>query len=168
MLRSLIVPALILLASSQFACTSDDNPVQPTAEVTATDSLPAEPETKVEDANLSAGADIATVSVKFAYDDSVISADEKLRLNAVAEQLKKEPQLKIQVLGHTDERGSIEYNLALGERRAVAVKNYLISMGATGEQVSTLSMGEEQPVADGHDESAWSLNRRANLQPLSH
>ena len=65
--------------------------------------------------------------------------------------------------GHTDERGSAEYNLALGERRANAAKRYLVDLGVSSSQLSTVSFGEDRPAVQGHDESAWRYNRRAEF-----
>jgi len=77
--------------------------------------------------------------------------------------LKKFPNLKIQIEGHCDERGTNEYNLALGERRANSTKKYLSSLGITSNRVSTISYGEEKPMDPGHNEEAWTKNRRANF-----
>lgn len=81
--------------------------------------------------------------------------------------LKNFPKAKIQVEGHCDERGTNEYNLALGERRASSVKNYLVSLGLPAMDISTISYGEEKPVDPGHDEDAWAKNRRAHIIILS-
>lgn len=77
--------------------------------------------------------------------------------------LKKFPNLKIQIEGHCDERGTNEYNLALGERRANSTKKYLTSLGVTADRVSTISYGEEKALDPGHNEEAWTKNRRANF-----
>jgi peptidoglycan-associated lipoprotein len=74
--------------------------------------------------------------------------------------LQANPSLHIEIVGNCDERGSDEYNLALGNRRALAAKQYLVSRGITDDRITTRSMGEENPIAQGHDESAWSQNRR--------
>ncbi|MEN8175841.1 MAG: peptidoglycan-associated lipoprotein Pal [Pseudomonadota bacterium] len=81
-------------------------------------------------------------------------------LRAHADQLSKDPDLSITLEGHCDERGSREYNIALGERRANAVRNFLQAEGVSGRQISTVSFGEERPADPGHYESAWALNRR--------
>ncbi|OGQ00211.1 MAG: peptidoglycan-associated lipoprotein [Deltaproteobacteria bacterium RBG_19FT_COMBO_46_12] len=83
-----------------------------------------------------------------------------LKENAVL--LKKYPNVKIQIEGHCDERGTIEYNLALGERRANSTKNYLVSLGIPPERISIISYGEEKPFDPGHGEEAWAKNRRAH------
>jgi peptidoglycan-associated lipoprotein len=84
-------------------------------------------------------------------------------VTADADILKKYPTWKIQVEGHADERGTAEYNLALGERRASAVKTYLLSLGIAEDRIRTISYGKEFPFEPGHDENAWSKNRRAHF-----
>lgn len=84
-------------------------------------------------------------------------------LGAHAALLKARPMLKLLVAGHTDERGTHDYNLALGERRANAVAKFLISQGVGEGQITATSMGKEKPAVDGHDEAAWSKNRRVEL-----
>jgi peptidoglycan-associated lipoprotein len=77
--------------------------------------------------------------------------------------LKKYPGMRFQIEGHCDERGTGEYNLALGERRASSAKKYLISLGIQPNRISTISYGEERPFDSGHNEEAWSKNRRAHF-----
>ena len=84
-------------------------------------------------------------------------------LNANAEVLKKYPTWVITIEGHCDERGTAEYNLALGERRALAARNYLVSLGIPADRLRTVSYGKEFPFDPGHDEAAWSKNRRAHF-----
>ena len=84
-------------------------------------------------------------------------------VSANADVLKKYPTWKITVEGHADERGTPEYNLALGEKRAVAVKTYLVSLGIPADRLQTISYGKEFPFEPGHDENAWSKNRRAHF-----
>jgi peptidoglycan-associated lipoprotein len=81
--------------------------------------------------------------------------------------LKKNPKWKIQIEGHCDERGTVEYNLALGERRANSTKRYLVSLGITSDRISTISFGKERPLDPGHNEEAWAKNRRAHIVVLS-
>jgi peptidoglycan-associated lipoprotein len=91
--------------------------------------------------------------------------DERSRASVVsnAELLKKFPTWTVTIEGHTDERGTAEYNLALGERRAVAVRAYLLSLGIPPDRVRTVSYGKEFPFDPGHDEAAWAKNRRAHF-----
>ena len=123
-------------------------------------------DTSMNPTDLSAGAGTRIPelgTVYFAYDSFAISADSKGVLDANAGWLKSNPTRAIQVEGHTDERGTTEYNLALGERRAGAVKDYLVSKGVPSSQVSTISYGEERPVETGENEAAWSKNRRGEF-----
>jgi len=97
--------------------------------------------------------------VMFAYDSSQVNPEEAGKVEAVAKYLKKNKGGVI-VEGHGDERGSREYNLALGERRALAIRDYLISLGVDAAIIQTKSLGEEMPASMGHDEGAWRQNRR--------
>jgi peptidoglycan-associated lipoprotein len=99
-------------------------------------------------------------AVLFDYDSAQIRESERTKLEAVAEYLKANAGVGVIVEGNCDERGSAEYNLALGERRALAARAYLIGLNADGAMIQTKSYGEERPVNPGHDESAWKLNRR--------
>lgn len=102
-------------------------------------------------------------TIYFAFDSSALSGAARSTLEANAEWLKLTDSVEIQIEGHADERGGQQYNLALGERRARAVKDYLEALGVTSARVSTFSYGKEKPVAYGHDDEAWSKNRRANF-----
>ncbi len=101
--------------------------------------------------------------VFFDYDSAQVAASERSKLDAVAEYLRGNSSIGLVVEGHCDERGSNEYNLALGERRAQAVRAYVIGLGIASERIKTVSYGEEQPAAFGHDEASWSQNRRATF-----
>jgi len=98
--------------------------------------------------------------VMFAYDSSQVNPEEAGKVEAVAKHLNKGKAQGVIVEGHGDERGSREYNLALGERRALAIRDYLISLGVDPSVIQTKSLGEEMPASGGHDEGAWRLNRR--------
>ena len=101
--------------------------------------------------------------VFFGLDSSEVDGSGQQSLNADAEILKKYPSWTITIEGHCDERGTAEYNLALGERRALAAKTYLVSLGIPADRLRTVSYGKEFPFDPGHDESAWSKNRRAHF-----
>ena len=101
--------------------------------------------------------------VFFVYDQSEIDAAGQQALNANAELMKKYPTWIVTIEGHADERGTAEYNLALGERRALAARNYLVSLGVPADRLRTVSYGKEFPFEPGHDEAAWSKNRRAHF-----
>ncbi len=98
--------------------------------------------------------------VMFAYDSSQVNPEEAGKVEAVAKYLNKGKAQGVIVEGHGDERGSREYNLALGERRALAIRDYLISLGVDPSVIQTKSLGEEMPSSMGHDEGAWRQNRR--------
>ena len=102
-------------------------------------------------------------TIYFGYDSFSLDGSAKAALKANADWLKSNSGRSVQVEGHCDERGTEEYNLALGERRAAAVKDHLVSLGVPASQVSTISYGEERPAVQGGDESAWSKNRRASF-----
>jgi peptidoglycan-associated lipoprotein len=113
------------------------------------------------------GGQIAGLStVHFEYDSSTISTEARKQLASNADWIKNNANSTIQIEGHCDSRGSVEYNLALGERRAKAVKNYLVSLGIDSKRLTIISYGEEKPIAQGDNEEAYAKNRRANFLPL--
>ncbi len=102
-------------------------------------------------------------SVFFAFDDSNVAAEYSPLVERHAKYLAMNPSLAVRVEGHADERGGPEYNLALGQRRAEAVARSLRLLGVSAARVEAVSYGEERPKASGHDEAAWSQNRRADI-----
>lgn len=105
----------------------------------------------------------AANTVFFDYDKSVVKASELGKLQPVIAALKAAPQNKLLIEGHCDERGTEEYNRALGERRALAIRERLAKSGIAPDRIRTLSFGEDKPSALGHDEAAWAKNRRGEL-----
>jgi len=101
--------------------------------------------------------------IHFDFDDDRIREDAKKILNRNAEVLMKYPWVKVLIEGHCDERGTVEYNLALGERRAMNAKKYLVSYGIDPSRISIISYGEEKPLDPRHNEEAWAKNRRAHF-----
>ncbi len=99
--------------------------------------------------------------VFFAFDSAALDDAARQTLERQAAWLKQYPAVSVTIEGHCDERGTREYNLALGERRAQAVKNYLVALGISPDRIRTISYGKERPADPGHDETAWALNRRA-------
>lgn len=99
----------------------------------------------------------------YLLDSADVSAEGQQVLQGNAAVLKKYPTMQITIEGHCDERGTAEYNLALGERRALAAKNYLVSLGIPADRVRTVSYGKEFPFDAGHEDGAWSKNRRAHF-----
>lgn len=99
--------------------------------------------------------------VFYGFDKSDLTAEARATLDRQAAWLKQYPSLKVTMEGHCDERGTREYNLALGERRASAAKNYLVAAGVSAERIKTVSYGKERPAVLGSNEAAWAQNRRA-------
>jgi peptidoglycan-associated lipoprotein len=102
--------------------------------------------------------------IHFAFDQHTLSDQARETLAGNAAWLKANPGARVVIEGHCDERGSDEYNLALGERRALAAQSYLISLGISANRLSTISYGEERPLAPGRGEEAWAQNRRAEFK----
>jgi peptidoglycan-associated lipoprotein len=127
---------------------------------------PKEDTTKApEEATIEPAATPSLEPVYFATDEAVLHEDARAFLKAHAEAIKKHPEMGVVTIqGHCDERGSDEYNLALGKRRAAAVKRYLMSLGVPSSRLDTMSYGESRPAVPGHDESAWRYNRRSELK----
>jgi peptidoglycan-associated lipoprotein len=101
--------------------------------------------------------------VYFGYDSAELSAEARAALDVNAGVLKKYPAWTVTIEGHCDERGTAEYNLALGERRAAAAQSYMVALGVPASRVKTVSYGKEFPFDPGHDEAAWAKNRRAHF-----
>jgi peptidoglycan-associated lipoprotein len=101
--------------------------------------------------------------VLFDFDKSEVREDGRKTCQVVADYLKKNPRAKLQIEGHCDERGTAEYNIALGDRRATAVMTYLVSLGVPKAALSTVSFGKERPLDPGSNEDAWAKNRRAHF-----
>lgn len=106
-------------------------------------------------------AQSGTDTVFFDTDSYDVDAEDQATLSRQAQWLAKYPNVSVTIEGHCDERGTREYNLALGERRANAAKNYLVSVGVPASRISVISYGKERPLATGSDEAAWAQNRRA-------
>ncbi|MDH7503276.1 MAG: OmpA family protein [Verrucomicrobiota bacterium] len=102
-------------------------------------------------------------TVYFDFDSSLIKASERPKINAVGDDLKARPETRLMIDGHCDERGTEEYNRALGERRALAIREVLIKYGISPARMSTRSWGEDRPAVIGHNEEAWSKNRRGEF-----
>ena len=110
---------------------------------------------------------LKTYAVYFDFDSSVIKSGERPKLNGVAEYIKAHSGDALRIEGNCDERGTEEYNRALGERRALACREALVELGLDAGHVETLSNGKDKPVAPGHDEAAWRLNRRCDFIVLT-
>ena len=156
-MRSLVVvPILVSLALSGCAGPQELPPVEDK-------SVGAEAAGAADQAPLEAEDLLAKKRVHFAFDSSTIDDEARALLEAHAAHLAANPRIKIHLEGHCDERGTREYNLALGERRAQAVERLLRVLGVAGGRVTTVSYGEEKPIAPEHNETAWRLNRRVEI-----
>ena len=102
--------------------------------------------------------------IGFDYDSYAIRQSELPKIEGIGTWMKREGETKIVAEGHCDERGTVEYNLALGQKRAEAVKNYLLKMGVEASRVRTVSFGKEMPLDPGHTEQAWAKNRRVHFK----
>ena len=108
-------------------------------------------------------AHFANETVHFAFDSSAVRSEDKSKVEAVADYLKSSASAAIKIEGHCDERGTAEYNRALGERRALALREAIVGLGIDATRVDTISYGFDRPVAPGHNETAWSQNRRGEF-----
>ena len=106
-----------------------------------------------------------TEPIYFDFDRSELQTHAREALQRKGEVLRDYPEFRIRIEGHADERGTVEYNLALGERRADAARQYLVDLGIDPDRLTTVSYGEERPAVEGSDESAWSRNRRDEFVP---
>ena len=160
-LAAFLVAALTALgcASRKQVSTTTPEPPPPTTTETeappppppSTESTqPSEPQTSLQDAY-------------FDFDDAALRADAKASLENNARFMERNSGTAVVIEGHCDERGSVEYNLALGERRAKAAKEFLVSYGIAASRLTTISYGKERPADPGHYEAAWAKNRRAHF-----
>ena len=150
--RLFAVFAAVALLSGCFATTSSNNEFE---------DIDAQQDAQQATEQSEAFVQNAKDRVFFGFDKSNLSAEAVKVLKVQAEYLKANPEKQIVIEGHADDRGTREYNLALGERRAVAVKNYLISRGVDANRIRVISYGKERPAVVGANEAAWSQNRRA-------
>lgn len=155
-LKSLL--ALFVVFGFLAGCASQTEEI-PTEEEPAMEEPAMEPEPEPEPVDPAADADTVFY---FDFDSSVLKSDARASLLLHAESLKQNPR-SIRLEGHADERGTREYNMALGERRANAVRDFLVLQGVDSYLIETISYGEERPVAIGSNEDAWSQNRRVEL-----
>jgi peptidoglycan-associated lipoprotein len=185
MSRIVAVMSAVVLATSVAACAKKKPPVArpippPPAVSSSSGNRPPQPPTPVNEpqqvpiepsgADSLSSKDLDDINKNspfqplfFGYDQAEVSPEGQAVLNSNAEILKKYPTWIITIEGHADERGTAEYNLALGERRALAARNYLVSLGIPADRLRTVSYGKEFPFDPGHTEDAFSKNRRAHF-----
>lgn len=171
MIRTASMSLSVIAAVALAACSSTplDTPKAPDAPVaTASGSTPPPAVTPVKTVNLDPLDDpnstLAGRSVYFGYDVFTVDAKYQSLIQAHGQYVGSHATAQVRVEGNTDERGSREYNLSLGDKRAQAVAKQLELMGAKGGQIEAVSYGAERPKATGHDEAAWAENRRADIR----
>ena len=164
MIKRLMVLATILSLVALAGC-GGKKAVEPTPE-TAPAAPVEEPAEQPVETPTEAPADVSPISlsdVYFDFDKYSLTSEAKSTLEANAREMKRVDSANITIEGHCDERGTKAYNLALGEKRAGAAKDYLVSLGVTASRITTISYGKERPFDPGHDESAWAKNRRGHF-----
>ena len=154
-LKSSLLLSVVIASMSLNSCTDDKKKVVEPVAASTTET----PVAPVADT----GANLVTTPIYFGFDDYTLTSEAQSTLTAMGEALKANKSAVVQIEGHCDERGTVEYNLALGERRAQSVKNFLTQQGVEGARLSTISYGEEKAVVPGHTESEWVKNRRAEF-----
>ena len=154
-------------SSSASSSTSDGTTTSSSSGSSDSSSSSASSSTETGSSSYSYDTDPKTALIKvgdrvlFGYDSSELDDDDRAILNNQSKFLNQNPSLKVTIQGHCDERGTREYNLALGEKRASSVKDYLISLGINSERISVVSYGKERPQVLGSNKAAWSMNRRS-------
>jgi peptidoglycan-associated lipoprotein len=152
------IPPTVTTATAQTVPTETDF-VSPKTDTVAVETLPND----IGELNRVAQSRGYIQDAFFEYNDSQLTADAQNALTSSATWLKKNSQYNLLIEGHCDERGTEQYNLALGDRRANQAKEYLVTLGVDSGRIRTVSYGEERPFDPGHDDSAWAKNRRDHL-----
>ena len=155
-----IVAATFLLAACETASQVSGDSASTSASNTASSSSASSSSAKAEKTAADKLAQVGD-TVNFDFDSAELTVSARSTLNRQSAFLSVNPGLMIVIEGHADERGTREYNLALGDRRATAVRDYLVAKGIDSARVRTVSYGKERPTASGSDEGAWAKNRRA-------
>lgn len=164
MLRKLALGlvACLMVVGCKGKQTQTDQPIETTTTGgAAIDSTPLSFDPMGSDSGKIAGL----VTVNFGFDKSNLDSTAKKNIATNVEWMKANPTVKVQIEGHCDSRGTIEYNVALGERRANVVKAYMVSLGVATDRLSVISYGKEKPIDAADTEAAWAKNRRANFVP---
>jgi peptidoglycan-associated lipoprotein len=157
----LVVPLLALPCCAGKKAIKSSTPSTPIGELTPAPPPPA-PETSPRPKEA-----LALDDVHFNYDESTLRSDAEAILSRHAQIMLERPEVTIRIEGHCDERGTVEYNLALGARRAQAALDYLVAYGVSRDRISTISYGKEKPLDQEHNETAWAKNRRAAFVVLT-
>jgi peptidoglycan-associated lipoprotein len=170
--KSFSIPILLVLVVALSGCclfgkkaTTETVTAPPT--ITEQAPPPAVTDAELDALKKAAQAEGALMPIYFDYDKSNLKPEAKKNLDKTAAWLTKKPTVNIKVEGNCDERGTAEYNVALGERRANSAKEYLVKLGVSAERLETVSWGKEKPLDPGHNEAAWAKNRRDDFNPTS-
>ena len=168
MKKILLIIGLIVLVVSLFGCGKKPPPPIEEPVVTVVDTTPPPPPPPVDTTpppppTIKEGD---FVTVYFDFDKYNIRGDQKVALDNNARVMKEFPTAIIKIEGHCDERGTVEYNLALGDKRANAAKEYLVNLGIKENRIETISYGKERPADPAHNEAAWAKNRRADFRVI--
>lgn len=168
----MIMAVVLLLAAGCAPLTEDEDAGCPTTTVSSDSGetaaeVPSYSDQSATDTTFAAAqvSDAQLQMIHFDFDQHTLTAEARAILDGNASYLQANPDVKVVITGNCDERGSDEYNLALGERRAAAARDYLVSMGIDPQRLSVISYGEEKPLDPAHNEAAWAMNRRAEFVP---
>jgi len=170
--KSLSIPILLVLLVAMSGCSclkgkGTTETVTAPPEVVETEPSPDVMAEELAALLKEAQAEGALMPIYFDYDKSNLKSDATKNLDKTAAWLSKKPTVNIRIEGNCDERGTNEYNMALGERRASTAKEYLVKLGVPAGRLETVSLGEEKPLDPGHSEAAWAKNRRDDFMPTS-
>ena len=163
LLMALLVAGLFLTVScAQKKVTSDPQSTQPSQETAPADTASDNPLKPV--ATGDPDVDFINLDIYFEFDSAELTGEAQTLLQGKAAYLQTKSNIKVTIEGHCDERGTTEYNIALGERRARSARNFLVDLGISGSRLSFISYGEEKPADSGHNEDAWERNRRGHFE----
>lgn len=168
LLMALMVAGLFLTVScAQKKVTSDPQSSKPSQETAPADTAPADTASENPLKPVATGdpdVDFINLDIYFEFDSAELTGEAQTLLQGKAAYLQTKSDIKVTVEGHCDERGTTEYNLALGERRARSARNFLVDLGISGSRLSFISYGEEKPADFGHNEDSWERNRRGHFE----
>jgi peptidoglycan-associated lipoprotein len=158
-----LLSAVLLTIGCATAPKPTPPPPEPVKQAPAPAPKPVEAQAVNNEAKDDLDALLKGMAIRFDFDRADLTADSQKRLDLLADKMRANPKVHIKVAGNCDELGTEEYNLALGQKRADAVKDYLGRLGVESGRIDTVSYGEEKPVVDAHTPDAWSANRRDDI-----
>ncbi|MCX8011657.1 MAG: peptidoglycan-associated lipoprotein Pal [Desulfobacterota bacterium] len=175
LVKLLVIPLVLVLVLGLAGCclfakkkeVTPTEEVKPAAAVEEAQPVPEVAEEGLDALKRAAQAEGALLPIYFDFDKYNLKPEAKTNLDKTAAWLSKNPTVKIRIEGNCDERGTNEYNMALGERRANSAKDYLVKLGIASDRLETASWGEEKPICTEHNEACWSQNRRDDFNPIT-